>query len=299
MALTGFVAISVTATEMMMFIMFGRSGEIDTRPFGLSEWAREQNYRWIPLEFRSGENQLKGYVIAPPNPKAMIVAVHGIKSSSDELEPVTQYFVQEGYAVAAFDGTASGRSEGQGTVGLQQQRLDLRAALEALDREGLFSDLPLVLFGHSAGAYGAAAEAPDTRACAVVCVSGFETPMGTMRAWAAQYAGVLSNIEYPFLLAREMIAKGVDANTSASGALRRSGIPALVIHGAKDDVVKENISLYRAVSENGAPNISLVYADEPGHDGHSDILVSDSGVNTRLLERIGQFLGKIIRKEGN
>ena len=296
MALTGFVAISVTATEMMMFIIFGRNAEIDTRPFALEEWARVQNYRWVPLEFRSGDNLLKGYVVAPWNPKAVVVMVHGIRSSSNELEPVTQYLTEQGYAVATFDGTASGRSQGDKTVGLQQQRFDLRAALIELDRQGLYTDLPLILFGHSAGAYGVATEAPETRASAVVCVSGFDTPLGTMRAWAAQYTGPLSTVEYPFLLIRELIAKGEEANTAASSALRRSGIPAIVIHGAKDDVVKKDISLYQAVSENGAPQISLIWSDE---HGHSDILVSDSGINKPLMQEIVRELGQIIGKEGN
>ncbi len=296
MALTGFVAISVTATEMMMFIMFGRTAGIETRPFALEAWAGAQDCRWVPLEFRSGDNLLKGYVIAPRNPMALVVMVHGIQSSSDSLDPVTQYFVKQGYAVAAFDGTASGRSQGEKTVGLQQQRFDLRAVLTELDRQGLYTDLPLILFGHSAGAYGAATEAPETRASAVVCVSGFDTPLGTMRAWANQYTGPLGTVEYPFLLIRELIAKGEEANTSASAALRKAGIPAIVIQGAKDEVVKKEISLYRAVSEKGAPHISLIWSDK---HGHSDILVSDGGINGPLMREIVQELGRIIRKEGN
>ena len=295
-AVTGFVVISVTATEMMMFILFGRNSGPEDREFALHGWAAENGYSWHPLVFPSGDNLLKGYVIAPPEPKALMVAVHGIKSDSDALAPVVQFFVRQGYAVASFDGTASGRSEGRKTTGLQQQRLDLRACLQALRNEGLYQDLPLVLFGHSAGAYGAATEAADTGAAAVVCVSGFESPLATMRFWAEKYAGALMKIEYPFLLVRELIAKGSDADTSATGALRYAGIPAIVAQGTADDVVNEEISLYRAVSENGAEQIMLVSVDDPEHSGHQNILVSETEVNEDLLNLISRKLEPVIRR---
>ena len=296
MALTGFVVVSVTATEMMMFLMFGRNTPLEDKPFALYDWAAENSYAWNALEFFSGSNRLKGYIISPRSPKALMVIVHGIKADSDSMEPVVQYFVLRGYAVATFDGTASGRSEGKKTVGLQQQRLDLRALLDYLDEQRLYTDLPLVLFGHSAGAYGVAAEAQDTRACAAVCVSGFETPLETMRFWAAQYTGPLSSIEYPFLLIREFIAKGGDANTAASDALKRSGIPAIVVQGEDDDVVKEDISLYAAVQKNGSGLISLVHIDNPKHRGHSDILVAEDELNTELLDLIANQLEMIIQE---
>ena len=118
--------------------------------------------------------------------------------------------------------------------------------------------------------------------------------MNTMRFWAEQYAGALSNIEYPFLLIRELIAKGSEANPSASGSLKESGIPAIVVQGSADDVVREDISLYKAVSENGAPQISLVYVDDPEHSGHSDILASEREVNMELLDLIDRRLDEII-----
>ena len=292
--ITGFVVVSLTATEAMMFILFGRSEPVMDKPFGLAERAAAGGLRVRTLEFMSGANRLKGYVILPEAPRALMLAVHGVRASSDALEPVIEYFVRQSYAVMTFDGTASGRSEGSRTVGLQQQRYDVQAALAWIRQDPQLNGMPLVLLGHSAGAYGVAAETPASGAVASVCVSGFDSPLGTMHYWAEHYAGALTNVEYPFLWIREHAAKGGDANVSASRMLTSCGVPALVVHGSADEVIATQISLYQALQEHPGANVSTLFITDPRHRGHSDILVADSGLNTALLDRISAFLSPYV-----
>lgn len=286
----GFVVVSLTATEAMMFILFGRTTPASNAPFPIARWAERNNYAWRSFDFMSGRNRLKGYVVSGINPKALIVLVHGIKSSSDELEPLVRRFVQEGYAVLTFDGTACGRSEGERTVGLQQQSYDLRAVLDYIREQGIYQGLPLVLFGHSAGAYGVAVQTGQVHPCAAICVSGFESPLNTMRFWADHYAGALTQIEYPFLWFREHAAKGRDANLSGSQAILKSNVPTLVVHGVKDDVVQMEISLYDALRGCGNSNVRCILVEDLRHSGHSDILISDGEVNPSLFDEISRFL---------
>lgn len=287
---TGFVVVSVTATEVMMFIMFGRTDPVSKAPFGLLERLDSGIYSKRTLEFASGDNTLKGYVVLPKEPKALILFVHGVRASSDTLEPVIEYFLRRSYAVMAFDGTASGRSSGSKTVGLQQQRYDVRAALDYINSDQTLSSLPLVLFGHSAGAYGVAVETPASGAAACVCVSGFESPLGTMRYWAERYAGVFTNVEYPFLYLREYAAKGNDANESASKALTGCGIPTLVIHSDNDEVIPLGISIYKSVMNVGPDNVKTLMVTDEGSNGHMSILVSQRGPNVMLLDQIESFI---------
>jgi len=288
--ITGAVVLSAAATEALLFVIFGRRGEVSTAPFPLREWAAERGYIWREEAFPSGENTLRGYVVACPAPKARLLIAHGMNASSDGFAPVVQYFAERGYAVMIFDGTASGRSEGKRVVGLQQARLDLAAARRHFDDLPEWSALPLALLGHSAGAYGAAVEAGEEGAAAAVCVAGFNSPLATMRYWARHYAAGLAEVEYPFLWVRQAIALGRQADQPADRALMEGGAPALVIHGKDDDTVPLSISLYQQMENSGRHNVHCLLIDEEGRSGHSDILFGENGANEALLRKIEAFL---------
>ena len=286
----GFAVLSITATEVMMFILFERSEPVLASHFTIFDKIDGKASKSREIYFLSGDNVLKGYVILPPSPLALILLVHGVRGSSDIFEPIEEYLLDHSYAVMAFDGTACGRSPGKKAVGLRQQCYDTRAALEYIAKEPELSSLPLVLFGHSAGAYGVAAAAPASGAVACVCVSGFETPLGTMRFWAEKYAGVLADVEYPFLYLREYAANGNDANESASNALERSQIPALVIHSRRDKVIPLGISLYQSVTDKSIGTVKAVSITDERFGGHSDVFYSNGTLNTDLLDIISGFI---------
>ncbi len=295
---TGFVVVSFTATEAMMFILFGRTDPPLDKPFGVLSWAAGKGYRAHTADFMSGENRLKGFVIVPEAPSALMLIVHGVRSSSDALEPVVRYFTERNYAVMTFDGTASGRSEGSKTVGLQQQRYDIRAALSWIRQDPEIRGLPLVMLGHSAGAYGVAMETEDSGAAASACVSGFETPLGTMRFWAEHYTGPLSSVEYPFLWIREYAAKGLEANESGAAAVLGCGVPVLVVQGEKDEVVSTEISLYQSVRRRQGSGVNTLLITDPRFSHHSDILVSGETLNLDLLRTLEAFFARGLSRGG-
>ncbi|MBR4659190.1 MAG: alpha/beta fold hydrolase [Clostridia bacterium] len=291
----GTVVVSAVATELVFLIMFGRSKPVEKACFPLEDWAAENGLLWSAVEFISGGNTLRGYIVGPEKPRALMLIAHGMNASSEGWEPVVQYFAERDLAVMLFDGTATGRSEGERVVGLQQARYDIRSAIDFIRSSDDYSSLPVVLLGHSAGAYGAAAEAGDEGVCAAVCVSGFDTPIGTMHRWARTYAHIFGDIQLPFLAAHEYAALGIEANTSASAALTASGTAALVIHGANDDAVPMDISIFGKL-EGRADNIECRLEASPGHDNHSDILVTekDGAVNYPLLGSIYDFLESVL-----
>ncbi|GEM_PF-6750183 len=284
----GTVVISAVATEIVFFIMFRRTKPVDRSEFPLKAWSEENDLVWSSVEFRSGLNTIRGYIVSPNAPRAVMVIAHGMNTASDGLEPIVQYYAERGFAVLLFDGTATGRSDGDSVVGLQQARYDIRAALAFLRESGRYPGLPIVLFGHSAGAYGAAVEAGDPGVAAVVCISGFDTPIGTMHRWARAYVSVLSDMQLPFLIGHEYAVLGNEANTSASEALSGSGKAALVVHGLNDDLIPLGISIYAKLESN---SIECIIEDSEGHDSHGNILIGDDGdVNYPLLSEIYDFL---------
>ena len=287
---SGVVVLSAAATEMLLLVLFGRKGSPSTQEFPLKEWAYQEMLEWHQVEYPSGDNLLKGYLVTNPNPKALIVIAHGMKASSDGYEPVVQYFAKKGYAVWIFDGTASGRSEGKRVVGLQQQRYDIRATVDYLRQQKLFQKIPLVLLGHSAGAYGAATEAQQAGAEAVVCVSGFHAPLTTMHHWAKNYTSSLADIQYPFLWARQHLSMGQQTNDSAAEALVDSDIPALVIQGANDKTVQDEISLFYHTRAMRPDNVSFILENDPDFDDHETILFNETEANEELLDEIDTFI---------
>lgn len=297
LVLGGFIVVSVIATEAVLLAMFSRSKPVSDKAFPLEDWSRTKGLSWSQEEFAAGENTLYGYCVSGNDPRALVLIAHGLRGSSDGYEPVVKHFAERGYAVFAFDGTASGRSEGDRVVGLQQSRYDLRAAAEFIKRDGRFAGIPLVILGHSAGAYAAASEAEKLDASAVILISGFDRPIDTMRSLARRYTSALADIETPFLLAHEYAALGSEANTSAAEAVRSSDIPALVAHGAKDDAIPLDMSLYKAL-DTEIGSIGLYLDGTDAHSGHGNILFDKDGrANAELLEAIDAFLEPILPTE--
>lgn len=292
----GTAAVSDAAIDIMYLILFGRSKPADRAEFPLKGWAAARGLTWSREEFFSGDNKLCGYLVYGADPRAFIIYVHGMNSCSNGLESVVKFFAENGYAVFIFDGTACGRSGGDKVSGLQQPRLDLRAAAEHFAEKGLFAGTPLVLMGHSAGAYGAASEASNLGASAVVCISGFDSPISTMHGWARKYVRVLGDIHLPFLLAHEYSRMGSDAITSASHALAASGVPALVIHGANDEIIPLGISIYSKLAERAAPGVTCLLESTAGRDTHSEIIIDGHGQpNMPLLHSINGFLSSVLQ----
>lgn len=277
-----------------MIGMFLRQNPVSDKVFPLDKW-NGGGYTCREVAFRSGSNTLRGYCALPTSPRALVLIAHGLLGKSDGYEPVVEFLLERGYAVFIFDGTASGRSDGSRIVGLQQSRLDTRAAVDHIAAEDGLSNLPLVIFGHSAGAYAAATEAERSSAAAVVCVSAFDRPIDTMHYMARGYVSVLADIELPFLLMHEYAALGSNANSSASEALIADDIPALIAHGELDARVPLAISLYDSLVGTNDKNITLFLDETESHSGHGNILFTEDGtLNAALLEAIDAFLSPIV-----
>lgn len=293
-AAAGFLA-SVVATELVLLIIFSRYSPVSAKSFPVDEWASDSSVSAFAVEFRSGSNMLKGYSVVPNEPHALIVIAHGMSASSDQFEPIARHFVESGFAVLVYDGTAAGRSEGKHVTGLQQPRYDLRAAVQFIRENELYDGLSLVLLGHSAGAYGAAMEAEDSEADAVICVSGFDTPLSAMRARSSKYIPFFGEFGLPFLALHEFVFHGRDASASASAAVKASSVPALIIHGVDDSSIPLSISMLGMLADETPANAELLMIEDPAFSAHGNILVSEDGkVNTVLLGAIDGFLDRVL-----
>ena len=233
------------------------------------------------IQFPSGGNMLTGYCYTCENPEALIVIASGFGESYETHLPETKYFVDSGFDVFCFDCTGVGESEGSGTVGLSQPAADLRNALDHIGSDPDLSDLPILLYGFSAGGYASATCIDRKNVRAAVILSGFESPTLLMRETARSYVSILADIEYPFLTLQNTLVFGSGAGESASEKLLRADIPIAVYEGADDPTVPEAVRLSSYLSTGDDPDITLTILDKPPRSGHSGLWLTAEAADYR------------------
>ena len=199
------------------------------------------------------------------------------------------WFVNHGYKVFSYDCTGTHASEGKGTRGMAQSAFDLNAALSCIEEEGDLKTLPVLLFGHSWGAYAAAAVLAGLpgyrgiRIAAAVCVSGYNTPNGIVLEHAKKMIGPLAFLEFPFMALENFFRFGRASTVSAVQSINASSVPVLVIHGAGDKVVPFNSSSIIARQKRITnPEVEYYIRDKEGQNGHNDLFLSARAVNYAL-----------------
>ena len=267
-----FVVFSLVSTALYPLVIFGRSDGATRFSLSYADIDAEA-YPREPFEFRSGGNTLRGYLYAPDDPKGLVVIVNGIKNGADCHLPHITAFYDDGWAIATYDATGVGQSDGWGTVGLPQVKVDLFAFLEYLSGSGLFSDLPTVLFSHSAGGYAASrAVAEDPRIDAAVIIAPYDRASEVMIYQSRRYVGPLADAEYPFLKLSLLTACGADADDPAHESLARASVPVMIVEGVSDDAAPPSTGLSRFKDELSAnPNVTFYTVDDIERNEHSTL----------------------------
>ncbi len=224
------------------------------------------------VTFCSGKSKLTGRLYRTDSPKGILILAHGMHSYADRYLDVTEFFVDHGWDVLAFNMTGTYSSEGRDTVGLAQMKLDVIAAIHYVQGNSELCELPIVLYGHSMGGYAVAtAIEQETDIAGVVCLSAFNRPTDIMRSQAKQYVGILADISYPFMWLQNTILFGSNANRSAAEVLKHTDIPVLVIYGTGDEVIPEKYALYSHKDEIDNPCVSFLLVEQDYRNEHSTL----------------------------
>ena len=121
-----------------------------------------------------------GYQYSKDNiePKGVIVLAHGLGGGGhNSYLHLADYFSTHGYLVFAYDATGNDESEGDSVRGIPQALIDLDYSLRFVKNTPDLVHLPIMLFGHSWGAYSAGSVLnyhPDVQD--VVMTAGFNRP---------------------------------------------------------------------------------------------------------------------------
>lgn len=129
--------------------------------------------------FKSDKGQkLAGYkYYRDTEPKGAIVIAHGFGGGGhNSYMDIADYFTSCGYVVFAYDATGNDKSGGEAVGGMPQGVIDLDYALRFVKSTDEFAELPIMLWGHSWGAYSVGSVLkyhPDVKA--VIMAAGFDS----------------------------------------------------------------------------------------------------------------------------
>jgi hypothetical protein len=172
--------------------------------------------------------------------KKLVIFAHGMGGGQASYTTEIAYYVNCGYAVLAPDYVGCDLTEGNGSLGFAAgAECIIGACLFAKSHEVL-CNMPIVLVGHSWGGYNVLCAASKVKVQGVVAFSAFNSPTKAIVDAAVGMAGkkmLIVRLVRPYLWLYNFFKFGRMGNLKAGKAISKTNTPALLIHGAQDNVV--------------------------------------------------------------
>ncbi len=203
------------------------------------------------------------------NIKGVIVIAHGLGGGGhNSYMDMADLFAANGYVAFAYDATGNDESEGQSVKGLPQGLIDLDYAIQFVKQTPDFEGLPIMLFGHSWGAYSAGSVLklhPDVKA--VVMVAAFNKSMDIIEEEGEKIAGDGIHALMPFISFYEKMKFGKYSSYSCISGFDNTDAGAMIIHSTDDEMIspeKSYDTFYSLYRDN--PRFDFVRYEKRGHN---------------------------------
>jgi len=256
--------------------------EYNTTYYNTYDKIDTNKYKREILSIKSADNTLAGYLYGRENTQGLIIISPGHRDASDIKLPEITYFVDKGWMVLCFDYTGCYASEGSSMIGYVQAPTDLDAVLDYVESDPRFEKLPVMLFGHSLGAYASAAVLQyEHNIAAVVAASGFDDPTEQWEYSVKRSTKVLGNIFSPYSRILMKFKLGDMSHFSAIDGINSKEIPVFIIQGTTDKFYGNVSSIYEHRDKITNPNCSLILMSKENHHGHYDYFLSDKAISYR------------------
>ena len=290
------ILVPFTAIAIADAVIFRRCdyGSYDTRRYLTHDDIDHEQYPYETLEIPSGDHNLTGFLYGAGNTNGLIVLSPGHTETTDIKLYETLSFVDAGWTVLSYDYTGCYNSEGASADGYTQSVHDLDAVLTCVENQSRFTDLPLVLFGHSLGAYASAAVlayGPDVDAA--IIASGFDTPKEQWTYTIERFTGPFHTLLTPFTQSFIALKYGDEKNLSAIDGINSVTIPVLVISGTQDEFYGAESPIYAKRSTIINPACEFLYETRENHDGHYDYFLTDAALAYQEEVNAAGFAGEI------
>ncbi len=194
-----------------------------------------------PISFKSDKGQeLNGFLYSGAKIdqyRGLIVFSHGMGAGHLAYTTEINYFAQKGYLVLAYDNTGTCTSEGKKLKGFAQGVIDLKHAIDFVGTREDLKELPLLLMGHSWGAYSVcnvAALKPALEIKGIVAFSPFNSMNKLLRDAAKQQTKVNLSFLSPFFDLINLFRFGKAGILRSCDTINSNSIPTLIMHGGND-----------------------------------------------------------------
>lgn len=236
-------------------------------------------YKREKLFIKSGENKLAGYLYGQESTKGLIIISPGHGDASDIKLPEITYFVDKGWMVLCYDYTGCYASEGSSMIGYVQAPKDLDAVLHYVESDHRFDKLPVMLFGHSLGAYASTAVLQyKHNITSVVAASGFDDPTKQWEYSVKRSTSVFGCLFSPYSKMLMKTKFGDMNHFSAIDGINLTKIPILIMQGTTDEFYGKVSSIYEHRDKITNTNCTLRLMSEKNHHGHYDYFLSDQAI---------------------
>ena len=227
-----------------------------------------------PINFKSDKGQtINGFIYKSSeieNPKGVIVFSHGMGAGHFAYTTEINYFAQKGYLVVAYDNTGSCLSEGEKLYGFAQGVIDLKYAIDFVSTQNELNCLPLLLLGHSWGAYSvcnASALISDKNIKGIVAFSPFNSMNKLICDMAKAKAKVNLSFLNPFFDLINIFRFGKVGVLRSCNTINSNSTPTLIMHGGKDmQVSLHNSPVGRKNKISKNPNAKTVLFENKFHN---------------------------------
>lgn len=271
--------------------------EYDTDYFNTYNDIDTQKYPREELSIPSGGSKLQGFLYNAQSTQGLIIVSPGHRDYSDIKLPEILYFVDKGWRVLCYDYTGCYGSEGKDMVGYTQAPTDLDAVLNYVEGDNWFNNLPILLFGHSLGAYASCAVLQYHHPVqAVVAASGFDDPTEQWGYSVKRYTGPFGNLLSPYAKLMMQLKFGDMAHFSAIDGINSTHIPVLVMQGTTDEFYGDISSIYTHRDKVTNKNCVFRLMDKENHHGHYDYFLSDAAIAYKQKIKESTVSGESIDK---
>ncbi len=242
------------------------------------------------VTFRSGRNRLAGYLWNEAGTRGLIVFAHGMGTGIEYYLPEIHHFAAQGYKVFAFEYSGYPGSSGH-FYGFPQAVIDLKNALNFIDD----GPLPVILAGHSMGAYAVCAvrQCADKQVDGIVAYAPFFSSDEAVIAEATGKNQKCGRLLCGLILPIQRLLFGRNCNPTAVAGLFRANVPTLILQGSEDvEVIPDGCALYAHRDELADAPVTFRLIDEEESNGHMTIVRKNGSqtVNEDTIRQVDEFL---------
>ncbi len=205
----------------------------------------------------------------------VVIFQHGFGAGSSSYMTEIAHFARRGFAVVAVDAYGCNNSAGKSVKGFYAGAEAVIAAYIGVNLDERLKNKPVVLVGHSWGAYSVLAACASVKVDGVVALSGFNAPAKCLCDTVKSMGGLgklFAPLVYGWIKLINFLRFGAKGNTKAAKAVKKSGVKTLIIHGEKDGAVGFKNSAANTVK---GENVTTVLLPDKRHNPYNTVAAED------------------------